>query len=58
MIKHHHRYDYSPITERPVFNWPNGTRLAFYIGLNLEHFSFGEGLGAELAPGQGRSLMF
>ena len=51
MIKHHHRYDYSPITERPVFNWPNGTSLAFYIGLNLEHFSFGEGLGAELAPG-------
>ncbi len=35
---------------RPVFDWPNGTRLAVYIGLNLEHFSFGEGLGAELAP--------
>ncbi|WP_392537717.1 polysaccharide deacetylase family protein [Legionella sp. 227] len=51
MLKHHHRYDYSPITERPLFDWPNGTRLAFYIGLNLEHFSFGEGLGAELAPG-------
>jgi peptidoglycan/xylan/chitin deacetylase (PgdA/CDA1 family) len=25
--------------------------LAVYIGLNLEHFAFGEGLGAELAPG-------
>jgi peptidoglycan/xylan/chitin deacetylase (PgdA/CDA1 family) len=22
-----------------------------YLGLNLEHFAFGEGLGAELAPG-------
>ena len=25
--------------------------LAVYIALNLEHFAFGEGLGAELAPG-------
>ncbi len=47
----HHRYDYHPIKGRPVYNWPNGTRLAVYIGLNLEHFAFGEGLGAELAPG-------
>ena len=28
-----------------------GKRLAFYFALNLEWFSFGEGLGAELAPG-------
>ena len=28
-----------------------GRRLAVYFALNLEHFSFGEGLGAELAPG-------
>ena len=47
----HNRYDYAPITRRPDYDWPNGTRLAVYIGLNLEHFSFGEGLGAELAPG-------
>lgn len=47
----HGRYDYSPIRGRPVHDWPNGTRLAVYIGLNLEHFAFGEGLGAELAPG-------
>lgn len=26
-------------------------RLAVYLGVNLEHFAFGEGLGAELAPG-------
>ena len=37
---------------------PNGrattgraARLAVYLGVNLEHFAFGEGLGAELAPG-------
>jgi hypothetical protein len=47
----HDRYDYVPITRRPDYAWPNGTRLAVYLGLNLEHFAFGEGLGAELAPG-------
>src|SRR5271155_5304084 len=47
----HDRYDYLPISGRPVYDWPNGKRLAVYIGLNLEHFAFGEGLGAELAPG-------
>jgi allantoinase len=47
----HGRYSYSPITERAAYNWPQGKRLAIYIGLNLEWFSFGEGLGAELASG-------
>jgi peptidoglycan/xylan/chitin deacetylase (PgdA/CDA1 family) len=31
-------YDYSPITDRPRITWPNGARVAFYIGLNVEHF--------------------
>jgi len=47
----HDRYGYSAITRRPATAWPDGTRLAVYLGLNLEHFAFGEGLGAELAPG-------
>ncbi|MDA1106155.1 MAG: polysaccharide deacetylase family protein [Planctomycetota bacterium] len=47
----HGRYDYSPIGRRPDFRWPDGKRLAVYLGVNLEHFAFGEGLGAELAPG-------
>lgn len=47
----HNRYPYSPITARPVYDWPDGRRLAVYIALNLEWFSFGEGLGAELCPG-------
>jgi peptidoglycan/xylan/chitin deacetylase (PgdA/CDA1 family) len=50
-LRGHGRYAYSPITRRPDFAWPEGRRLAVYIGLNLEHFAFGEGLGAELAPG-------
>jgi allantoinase len=44
-IRQHGRYDYSPIPERPVYDWPGGKRLATYFALNIEHFSFGEGLG-------------
>lgn len=51
ILPSHGRYDYSPITGREDFDWPGGKRLAVYFGLNLEHFAFGEGLGAELAPG-------
>ncbi|MEM7063561.1 MAG: polysaccharide deacetylase family protein [Cyanobacteria bacterium P01_B01_bin.77] len=47
----HGRYEYSAIAHRPNYDWPQGRRLAVYIGLNLEHFAFGEGLGAQLAPG-------
>ncbi|MET0283434.1 MAG: polysaccharide deacetylase family protein [Polyangiales bacterium] len=31
-------YRYAPIVERPPLQWPNGARLAFYVGLNIEHF--------------------
>jgi allantoinase len=48
--RHHDRYPYSPIGERPLYDWPGGKRLAVYVALNLEWFSFGEGLGAELVP--------
>jgi len=48
---HHGRYAYSALPDRPVYDWPGGKRLAVYLGLNLEGFDFGRGLGAELAPG-------
>ena len=51
MLRSHNRYSYSAIVKRPDYDWPNGQRLAVYIGLNLEHFAFTEGLGGELAPG-------
>jgi peptidoglycan/xylan/chitin deacetylase (PgdA/CDA1 family) len=35
-------FDYSPITERPRLTWPDGKRVAFYVGLNIEHFLPGE----------------
>jgi hypothetical protein len=31
-------YKYSPIVDRPKLTWPNGARIAFYVGLNIEHF--------------------
>jgi allantoinase len=31
-------YDYSPIVERKAIHWPGGARVAFYVGLNVEHF--------------------
>ncbi len=50
-LKHHDRYRYVPLRGRPNYRWPGEKGLAIYFALNLEHFSFGEGLGAELAPG-------
>lgn len=46
----HDRYAYSAITDRPDFDWPGGRRLAVYLGMNLEVFAFGEGLGADFGP--------
>lgn len=51
MLPTHGRYEYVPIVGRPDYRWPGEKRLAVYVALNLEHFAFGEGLGAELAPG-------
>jgi allantoinase len=31
-------YDYSPIVDRPPLAWPGGARVAFYLGLNIEHY--------------------
>jgi len=46
----HGRYAYSAITRRPDYAWPEGRRLAVYLGFNIEHFDFGAGLGATLGP--------
>ena len=53
MLPTHGRHGYHPWRGRPQWAWPGGARLAVYLGVNLEHFAFGEGLGAELAPGAG-----
>ena len=46
----HGRFAYQPIHDRPRYVWPNGASLAVYLGFNLEHFAFGEGLGAAIGP--------
>ncbi|WP_367846536.1 polysaccharide deacetylase family protein [Rhodoferax sp. WC2427] len=49
-VPRHGRFAYSAIHQRPDYRWPNGARLAVYLGFNIEHFAFGEGLGANLGP--------
>jgi hypothetical protein len=41
------RYPFSAITERPVYDWPGGKRLAVYFAINLEAFVFGEFPGSD-----------
>ncbi len=49
LLPHHNRYAYSAITERPTYQWPEGKQLAFFVGLNIEHFAFGAGLSHSLS---------
>lgn len=50
MLEGHDRYDHSSIVDRPVYDWPNGARLAVYVAMNDEAFRFGTGRGAAIAP--------
>jgi len=51
MLPSQTRYAYSPITERPDYNWPGGKRLAVYFVLGVEEYVFGEGLTEDIFPG-------
>ncbi|MBT8409401.1 MAG: polysaccharide deacetylase family protein [Alphaproteobacteria bacterium] len=46
-MKAHDRYDYVPLPERAVYDWPGGKRLAVCICNNIEHFSYLTGLGSD-----------
>ncbi|ABM59272.1 polysaccharide deacetylase family protein [Verminephrobacter eiseniae] len=46
----HGRFGYCAIIQRPHYRWPHGAGLAVYLGFNIEHFAFGQGLGARLGP--------
>jgi hypothetical protein len=52
MLKNHNRYPYVPITQRQPYDWPDGSRLAVFVAINVEQFPFGEGMGVALAPVQ------
>lgn len=46
----HNRFDYQAINQRKPYRWPNGAGLAVYLAFNIEHFAFGEGMGATIGP--------
>ena len=50
MLKQHNRYPYSSLPSRAQYEWPNGKKLAVYVAMNIEAFSYGEGKGAAIAP--------
>jgi peptidoglycan/xylan/chitin deacetylase (PgdA/CDA1 family) len=49
-LRSHARFPYRAITDVDDYRWPGGATLAVYLGFNIEHFAFGEGLGANLGP--------
>jgi peptidoglycan/xylan/chitin deacetylase (PgdA/CDA1 family) len=53
LLRTHGRFGYSSIRDRPSLVWPGGARLACYVAVNVEHFAWGEGAGAELVPKHG-----
>jgi allantoinase len=50
VLPSHGRFNYQAIQQRKTYRWPNGAGLAVYLGFNIEHFAFGEGLGAGIGP--------
>jgi len=51
ILPDHGRYEHSGIIQRPRFKWPNGSRLAVYFALGVEHYAFGEGMTENLVSG-------
>jgi allantoinase len=47
----HGRYDHSAIIRRPLFKWPDDSRLAVYFALGVEHYAFGDGMTENLVSG-------
>lgn len=43
----HGRYDYVPIIRRPVYDWPEGKRLAVFFCSNIEVFAYRAGVGVD-----------
>jgi allantoinase len=53
-LPQHGRYDYVPIHKRPVYDWPEGKRLAVFFCNNIEFFAFRAGVGPD-STGEGAS---
>ena len=50
MLSTHGRYEFSPISQRPDYSWPEGKRLAVYVALNVEQFAWDESIESAIAP--------
>jgi hypothetical protein len=50
-FKQNPRFAYQGIRGRPDFAWPGNKKLAVYVALCVEHFSYGSGLGLPYSPG-------
>ena len=48
------RYQYSAVTHRVDYSWPETRRLALYLALNIEQYKFGQGIVEELVPNTDR----
>ncbi len=35
-----HRFNYSPIVDRPKLRWPYGERVAVWVLPNVEHYEY------------------
>jgi allantoinase len=46
LLPMHNRYGYTKIDDRPIYDWPDGKRLACYLCTNIEYFAFCKGDGA------------
>lgn len=57
MLASHGRYEFSPITERPDYRWPNGAGLALYVALGVEEYRFGDGMTEDIIPGASKPDM-
>jgi peptidoglycan/xylan/chitin deacetylase (PgdA/CDA1 family) len=50
MLATHGRYEFSSISERPAYRWPNGAGLAVYVALGIEEYAFGKGRTEDILP--------
>ncbi|MEZ6878831.1 polysaccharide deacetylase [Enterobacter sp. KBR-315C3_2022] len=53
-LNHHGRYEYRGLNIQKKYFWPGNKRLAVYIAMNLEHFSFGCSEGAKISKDANR----
>jgi hypothetical protein len=57
-IRPNPRFAYQGIRGRPDFVWPGNKKLAVYVALCVEHFSYGSGLGLTSISGRGSQTRY